>query len=102
MKYLFTTRYAGKSSEARVDLNDERTAWHEAVAATGDALLELDGHLGLPGEWTMQISNAAGDGLFEIRIQTKRLSSSISRSSNVADESDHKADRLGAYSAGLQ
>jgi hypothetical protein len=73
MKYRFTTRHAGKSSEAIVDLTDEKTAWHEAVIATGEALQELDGHLGLPGGWTMQVSDAAGDGLFEIRVTTQRL-----------------------------
>jgi hypothetical protein len=73
MKYRFTTRYEGKSSEAIVDLTDEKTAWNEAVRATGEALQELDGHLGLPGGWTMQVCDAAGNGLFEIRVSTRGL-----------------------------
>jgi hypothetical protein len=73
MKYMFTTQYGGVTDAIVLDLDDEHDAWRQAVSAAGEALSDIDGHLGLPDSFTVNVSNEAGHALFELMVMTRRL-----------------------------
>jgi hypothetical protein len=71
--FTFATEYE-KFDTVQVELPSVREAWQQAVAATGELLRDVDGHMGLPAELTMTVSDDTGTPLFQLRCSTHRLS----------------------------
>jgi hypothetical protein len=77
-RFTFATQY-GDTDVARLELPSVKEAWHQAVESTGEALRDIDGHMGLPDDFVMTVSNEMGSPLFELRCTTRRLASDDAR-----------------------
>jgi cell division protein FtsX len=75
MRYRFVSYYGDVTDVVMLDFASEQEAWRQAVSAAGEALSDLDGHLGIPDIFVIRVADERGLELFELKVSTRRLDS---------------------------
>ncbi|KJC47743.1 hypothetical protein UB31_18510 [Bradyrhizobium sp. LTSP849] len=71
-RYFFNVHNLGPDTDVQgEDLPDDEAAWREATVYAGELFKDVDGKLRPGQEWTLEVTDEAGNSIFNIHISTK-------------------------------